>query len=153
MRQEFLDRLQALLKEKAFGGWRDGYVYGRLNQEFTLYPEELNKMASALGFKYGWNPSVEDILEEQWQKDESRWMQEKLAKAQRQLSHHQQKTDLASKIDETRKKAALYQEIEASGRSNREMTDIERALVGLILKMEASDQLWLLETIFNRLRL
>ncbi len=153
MRQEFLDRLQALLKERAFGGWRDGWVYGRLKQEFTLHPDELSTMTSALGFKRGWNSAVEDILEEQWQKDESRWMQQELAKAQRQSSHNQIKADLTSKIDTARKMAAVYQELEASGKLKREMTDIERALVGLILRMEDNDQLWLLEMIFNRLRL
>lgn len=153
MRQEFLDRLQALLKERSCGGWRDGWVYGRLKLEFTLYPDELNKIASALGFKYEWNSAVENILEGQWQKDESAWMQRELAKAEEELSRRQRKAHIANKIDTTHKIAALYQEPGASGEIRRETTDIETALTELILKMNADDQLWLLEVIFNRLRL
>ena len=78
MRQAFSNRLKILQKEKLAGSWRDGWVYGRLKQEFSLEPDELDALATALGFKYGWNHSVKDILERQWQKDEVRWRNREL---------------------------------------------------------------------------
>lgn len=69
MRQEFLDRLQAILREKAGGGWKDGWVYGRLKQEFALQQDELEEMARRLGFKMGWNAPLESLLEEQWERE------------------------------------------------------------------------------------
>ncbi|MGB7084664.1 MAG: hypothetical protein WBD47_03860, partial [Phormidesmis sp.] len=61
MRQEFSERLKVLLREKFSGSWKDGWVYGRLKQEFDLQSDELNALATALRFKYGWNSAVKDI--------------------------------------------------------------------------------------------
>jgi hypothetical protein len=145
MRQEFSDRLRLLLQDKFAGSWRDGWVYGRLKQEFNLQPEELNALATTLGFKYGWNRAVQDILENQWQEDEVRWMQQELTKVQKQVSLNRQKVSTSQKI------AALLQELEAlDNKPRRELTDIERALVALILKMQSDEQIWVLEMIFNR---
>ena len=146
MRQEFSERLRNLQKEKMFGSWKDGWVYGRLNQEFDLQLDELNAVATALGFKYGWNAAVKDILESQWQEEEVRWMQQELSKVQRKVSSNRQKEHLSQKI------AALLQELETTNRSARNLTDIERVLIALILKMRADEQLWILEEIFNRYR-
>ena len=126
------------------GSWRDGWIYGRLKQEFDLQPDELNAMASALGFKYGWNPMVKDILENQWQEDEVRWMQKEANKLQIQASLNQQKDALSQKI------ATLLQEVETVAKPKQELTDIERALIALIIKMTADEQLWVLEMIFDR---
>ena len=146
MRQEFFERLNYLQKEKMFGSWKDGWVYGRLNQEFELQLDELNAMSTALGFKYGWNAAVKDILENQWQEEEVRWMQQELGKVQRKVSSNRQKERISQKI------AALLQELETTNQSERKLTDIERVLIALILKMRADEQLWILEEIFNRYR-
>lgn len=145
MRQEFSERLKILLKEKFAGSWRDGWVYGRLKQELNLQLDELDALATALGFKYGWNHAVKDILENQWQEDEVRWMQQELNKVQKQVSLNRQKVNVSQKI------AALLQELETlDNKPKRELTDIERALIALILKMKVDEQLWVLEMIFNR---
>jgi hypothetical protein len=73
MQNVFESRLKTLIKEKFAGSWRDGWVYAQLKQEFALEAAELNAIAAALGFKYGWNAAVEQILEDQWEKDKSRW--------------------------------------------------------------------------------
>lgn len=74
MRQEFLDRLQQLLIEKTLGTWKDGWVYGRLREEFeTLGTDELEKMVRDLGFSLGWNPTLRVILERQWDEDRLTW--------------------------------------------------------------------------------
>ncbi len=144
MRQEFLNRLRVLLLERRSGSWKDGWVYGRLKQEFDLQPDELDAMATALGFKYKWNPGLKFVLEEQWQKEEPHWMAQELKKLERQVFLNQEKDDLSSKI------AALLQDLETSNGLREELTDVERALVSLILKMKQDEQIWLLESIFNR---
>lgn len=121
-------------------------MYGRLNQEFDLQLDELNAMTTALGFKYGWNSAVEEILESQWQEDEVRWMQQHLDKAKRQASLNQEKDDLSRKI------AELLQESETTHKPRKKLTRVERALIALILKMKVNEQLWVLEAIFNRYR-
>lgn len=145
MRQEFSDRLRILLSDKFAGSWKDGWVYGRLKQELKLQPDELDALATALGFKYGWNHVVKDILENQWQEDEVRWIQQELNKVQKQASLNRKKVNISQKI------AALLQDLEAlDNKPRRELTDIERALIALILKMQSDEQLWVLEMIFNR---
>jgi rhamnogalacturonyl hydrolase YesR len=55
------------------------------------------------------------------------------------------------KVSTSQKIAALLQELEAlDNKPRRELTDIERALVALILKMQSDEQIWVLEMIFNR---
>lgn len=152
MRQEVTNRMQTLLREKSASGWLDGWVYGRLKQEFALQPDELNAIASALGFKYGWNAAVEDVLEAQWQKEEKFWMEQELVKAEANLSHTQKKAEVASKIDLTRRMTSLLQALEASGEVRQEMTDLEKVLIRLMLRMKTDEQLWLLEKICNRPR-
>jgi hypothetical protein len=144
MRQEFLSRFQALLSEKRLGLWKDGWVYGRLKQEFDLQPDELDAMATGLGFKYKWNPMLKEILEQQWQKEEPRWMEQKLNQLQAEASAKRQTANISGKI------AALLEELEASEGLRQQLTDVERALISLILKMTEDEQIWLLEIIFNR---
>ena len=67
MRPEVLEQIKVLVREKHAGSRKDGWVYGKLKQAFDLQPDELDQLAAALGFKYGWNPTVKDILEKQWQ--------------------------------------------------------------------------------------
>jgi hypothetical protein len=144
MRQEFSDQLKILLKEKFAGSWRDGWVYGRLKQEFDLELDELNAIATALGFKYGWNSTVKDILENQWQEDEVRWMQQELNKVQKQVSLNRQKNNISQKT------AALLQELETTNKPRQELTEVEQALVALILRMKVDEQLLMLEMILDR---
>jgi hypothetical protein len=145
MRQEFSDRLKVLIHEKFAGSWKDGWVYGRLKQDLDLQPDELNVLAATLGFKYGWNHAVKDILENQWQEDEVTWMQRELNKVQKQVSLNRQKVSTSQKMD------ILIEELKAlENKPRQEFTDIEQALIALILKMKFDEQLWMLETIFNR---
>ncbi|MBE9065923.1 hypothetical protein IQ260_04585 [Leptolyngbya cf. ectocarpi LEGE 11479] len=144
MRQEFSDRLKILRKERVTGSWRDGWIYGRLKQEFDLQPDELNTMATVLGFKYGWNPMVKNILENQWQEDEVRWMQQEANKIQKQASLKRQKYTLSQKI------AVLLREVETVAKPRQELTDIERVLIAQIIKMEVDEQVWMLEMILDR---
>lgn len=74
MRENVAKRLKTLVKEKLAGSWRDGWVYAQLKQEFDLTAAELDEIVSVLGFKYGWNSTVEQLLEEQWNNDKSRWL-------------------------------------------------------------------------------
>lgn len=77
MRQAFLDSLQKRLEEQALNGWRDGWVYGRLKEEFnSLQLDELEKMADMLQFKRGWSLLVENILDNQWEQDKPQWRQQ-----------------------------------------------------------------------------
>ena len=73
MRQEVVDRLQVLRMEKLGTSWTDGWVYGRLAEEFSLHPDELDFLAAKLGFKYGWNPQLKAVLEDQWQQQGPIW--------------------------------------------------------------------------------
>jgi hypothetical protein len=146
MHPEFLDRLKQLRLERFSGSWSDGWIYGRLKQEFNLQPDELDAMASALGFKYGWNPTVKNLLKEQWQQDEVRWMQEKLVRIEQKVSLNRKKTDISQKI------AELAQELEASGKRRKELTDIEQALMALIFRMDTTEQMWVLRIIFDRFK-
>lgn len=150
MRQEFQERLQALLKEKVFGGWKDGWVYGRLKQEFALESDELNAIASSLGFKYGWNSTVEELLESQWQEAESIWINQKLTKTRKTLAHTEKKAIASHEIQITQKMNSLLEELEASNEINHKISDLEKTLTKLILNMKLDDQLWLLESICNR---
>ncbi len=96
MDQEFLNRLQMLLRERLSGAYKDGWVYGRLKQEFDLQPEQLDAIAKALKFKYGWNPDLQNILERQWQEDEVTWMQRELLRAK--IARDQENANTSRKI-------------------------------------------------------
>jgi hypothetical protein len=145
MRQIVLDRLKVVLSEKAVGGWRDGWVYGRLKQEFDLQPDELNAIAQVLGFKFGWNAALEKLLWQQWQLEESRWKQQELKTAKQQLSKHQQDANIAQEINMTK----IAKDLCDDGVFDRELTQIEKKLMKIILTMDAEEQLWLLDVIFE----
>lgn len=136
MRQEVKDRLLSLIKQRAVEGWKDGWIYGQLKQEFKLSVDELNSIASTLGFKYGWNPTVEEILEKQWQEEEKTWKQHQQIKEQEKRSRTL-----------PRKMHALKEELEASETT---ITDVEELLITMILKMDINEQLRLLETLCKR---
>lgn len=146
MRQEVSVKLQELLSERRKFGWKDGWIYGRLKKQFILTPDELNAIAKALGFKYGWNSTVENILEEQWRKEEIHWMNYEKRKLEEEVDRLQSKIDVEAKIKQ------LVYEYNKMKSLDREMTDIERGLVVLIMKMKPQDQLWLLEMIYNRFK-
>jgi hypothetical protein len=146
MNPDFLDDLRMLRSERFSGSWSDGWIYGRLKQKFNLQPDELNEMARALGFKYGWNPTVKKLLEEQWQQDEVRWMEQNLIRIEQKVSLNRKKTDVSQRI------AELVKELEASDNKRKELTDVEQALMALILRMDVAEQMWVLEMIFNRFK-
>ncbi|MGC9504411.1 AAA family ATPase [Baaleninema sp.] len=59
-----MKQLKQIRAESSF--YSDGWVYGRLKQKLgSLQADELNKLAEVLGFKYGWNPTVQELLEQQ----------------------------------------------------------------------------------------
>jgi hypothetical protein len=145
MRQIVLDRLKVIISEKVLGGWRDGWVYGRLKQEFELQPDELNAIAQVLGFKYGWNAALEKLLWQQWQLEESRWKQQELKTAKQQLSKRQQDANIAQEINMTK----IAKDLCEDGVFDRELTQIEKKLIKIILTMDAEEQLWLLDVIFE----
>jgi hypothetical protein len=145
MRQLFLDRLKAVLNEKTVGSWRDGWVYGRLKQEFELQPDELDAIAKILGFKYGWNAALEKLLWQQWQLEESRWQQQELKAAKQQLNKRQQDANIAQEINMTK----IAKDLCDDGIFDRELTAIEKKLMKIILTMNAEEQLWLLDVIFE----
>ncbi len=136
----FADRLLTILREQSAGSWKDGWVYGRLKQEFDLQSNELEAISTALKFKYGWNKSVEEILERQWQEEEPRWLSQKLAIIQKQADLSRRKKDV------TQKMTTLTQEIE----ENRKLTEVERILISLILKMNVEDQEQVMNAILDR---
>jgi stage V sporulation protein K len=62
MRPQFTQTLNALRSQFH----TDAYIYVSLLQTLgKLEPDELNVLASSLGFKYGWNDIVQKLLEEQ----------------------------------------------------------------------------------------
>lgn len=151
MRQEFINRLRVLRQERNAGSWRDGWIYGRLKQDFDLQPDELNEMTAALGFKHGWNSFVKDILENQWQKDEVRWELYKRDQAQSKISQKLKVLEISEEKDE------LLQELRNLGisrdASRTKLTEVERVLIGLILRMRVDEQSQVLSTILNRYRI
>lgn len=126
------------------GLWKDGWVYGRLKEEFDLQPDELNKLATVLGFKYGWNSSVENILEDQWKKEEIRWKEQELRSAKNRLAARQVRDKLVYDTMEKLKAIESLDYLEDN------WTDLEGLLIKLILKMKVSDQYRLLELILER---
>ncbi|MEA5572707.1 hypothetical protein [Calothrix sp. UHCC 0171] len=155
MRHEVMQKLKNLLKERKIFNYKDGYVYGCLNNEFELTSDELHSLAKVLGFKYGWNSTVEEILESQWQEESDRIKELKRAKEIRDLE--QKKNKLANEIKYLNDKVELDQTIQKLLMQYKymklvdsELTDVERGLIGLILKMNNQEQLQILEIIYKR---
>lgn len=69
MRQEIEKRFSNLLLQKLEFSLTYGWVYGQLKIEFSLGQDDLGELARRFGFKHGWNPVLEDLLEHQWSKD------------------------------------------------------------------------------------
>jgi hypothetical protein len=139
MRQEFLDRLQEILREKARGSWKDGWVYGRLKQEFILQHDELEEMARRLGFKMGWNPMLESLLEDQWQRENR--AEETLNRARRDEAKHK----LAA-VEVQNITSSLHSDV----RGGRDFSDVEMALFLLISRISAYEQKNLLGELSKR---
>jgi hypothetical protein len=139
MRQEFLERLQEILREKARGSWNDGWVYGRLKQEFTLQHDELEEMARRLGFKRGWNAGLESLLEDQWQREKR--AEETLDRVRRDEANHKL---LAIEVQNIT--SALHYNI----RAEKDFSDVEMALFLLISRIGAYEQNNLLNELSKR---
>ncbi|HEY9825600.1 MAG TPA: hypothetical protein V6D19_09140 [Stenomitos sp.] len=142
MRQEFLNRLQEILREKSRGSWKDGWVYGRLKQEFVLQQDELEEMARRLGFKRGWNTQLESLLEEQWQREK----------------HAEETLDRVRQDEANRRLAAIeIQKITHALHSDlnidKDFSDIEMALFLLISRMDVCEQQNLLIKLAKRHKL
>lgn len=119
MRETFQARLQSLCTQKRSGGWKDGWVYGRLTSEFgELQPDELNAIATALGYKYGFNPMVKGIWEEDWKSEKPLY------------SLLQNKPNSKS-----------------TRQPNQSLTDVERALVSTLFQLTPEQQLQLLNAL------
>jgi hypothetical protein len=131
VRHTVLERLKCLLRERAVDGWRDGWVYGRLKQEFELQPDELNAIADVLGFKYGWNAALEQLLWKQWQEEEGRWQERELATAKMQIAKRQRAASIAQDLNIAKVVADLQDELV----SHREVTTLEKKLIKIILSM------------------
>lgn len=69
MRQDVDQYLSVLIRQKLNLCLSEGWVYGQLQQEFTLEQDELEELARRLGFQKGWNLGLKDLLEYQWSKD------------------------------------------------------------------------------------
>jgi hypothetical protein len=139
MRQEFLKRLQEILIEKAGGGWKDGWVYGRLKQEFTLQQDELEEMARRLGFKRGWNAPLELLLEEQWVREKCAYEtlnRVRKEEAERNLS--------------AREVQHITDALRTHLRAERDIGDVEMALFLLIFRMSSDEQRNLLNELATR---
>lgn len=173
MRLDVTQKMKNLLQEKKMFGYKDGWVYGRLKQEFELTSDELDFLTQNLGFKYGWNSTVEEILEGQWQ-EESEKMQELEKAKERQLIEQTQmkmkleraremqsleiiKNELANQVTHLKIKENLEQKIQVLMLeyqnikfTNRNFTDIDRAIITLIMKMTPQEKLSLLEMLYNR---
>jgi hypothetical protein len=157
MRDEVMQKLESLLKERKIFNYKDGWIYGCLKNEFDLTSDELDSLANALGFKYGWNSTVEEILEGQWQEEADRIRELERAKEIRLIE--QKKKKLADELKYLKDKTELEQtihklliEYKQMKLVDTELTDVERGLITLIMKMSAQQQLWLLEMIYNRFR-
>lgn len=176
MHPNFSSRLNTLIVESMAGSYKVGWVYGRLKQEFDLQPDELNVMASALGFKRGWNPGLQNLLETQWQAEEDRWREREQQKCCKQLEQqkrqvqdrlNREKLQIQNQFEEEKlhlrnqiflqeerrvigKLQNYLQELQASEVSTRELTDIERVLITLILNMRVEEQAWALSMVLNR---
>jgi hypothetical protein len=142
MRQEFIERLQEILREKARGSWNDGWVYGRLKQEFTLQYDELEEMARRLGFKRGWNAGLESLLEDQWQREKR--AEEILDRAKRDENNRRL---LAMEVQNIT--SALHRNI----RVGKDFSDVEMALFLLISRIDACEQKNLLNELSKRYKL
>lgn len=145
MRHTVLERLKILLSERAVDGWRDGWVYGRLKQEFDLQPDELNAIAEVLGYKYGWNAALEQLLWKQWQEEEGRWQERQLAAAKHQLIQRQKAANIAQDL----KVAKAVADLQGDTVSDRALTSLETKLIKIILSMNVEEQLWILDTILE----
>jgi len=132
MDQKFTDRLQVLIDERRSRRFKDGWVYGRLKQEFDLQPEQLAIMATALGFKYGWNLVVQDLLEKQWQQDQPLWLELELIKAKNQAALNQRLNQQKAAIAHSRTELEFKTPIRAAI-NNELQKDLEQlnALIGL----------------------
>jgi hypothetical protein len=139
MRQEFLDRLQAILREKAGGGWKDGWVYGRLKQEFALQQDELEEMARRLGFKMGWNAPLESLLEEQWEREK------RAEKTLNRVRQDEVKRNLAAKEVQD-----ITNALHRNSQEKRDFSDVEMALFLLICNINTDEQRNLLGELAKR---
>lgn len=141
MRPEFLTRLTELIYQKMANSWKEGWVYGHLKQEFSLERDELEEMAHRLGFKHGWNPGLEDLLEHQWSKEKnSTQTLERIRKEEKQ----RQQTSAGI--------MSLFSTLDQLHISSNTCSDTEMALFMLISKLSSKQQESLLQELCLRFK-
>jgi hypothetical protein len=175
MRPEVFAKLEELAQQKKILGYRDGWVYGMLKREFELTSDELSSLVKVLGFKLGWNPTVEKILEEQWQLEAdyekevaqvksnikleleqikvSQQRERDLQERRRESNRIQDEAKYLSdvhKIETEAKVRGLLLEYQQNQVASRQFTEMEKGIIILMLRMNLNDQRWLLEMMYDR---
>jgi PP-loop superfamily ATP-utilizing enzyme len=164
MRPEVLDRLNTLNLQKISSGYKDGWLYGMLEREFDLSPDELSFLATKLGFKYGWNPTIASLLERQWETESVNVeiLEDLKAKENRAAELKARQRELTRLQDEaTHRNNALKLESEKRARTfllehpnlvvaDRPFTKMEKSIIWLTIQMSEDDQKWVLEQIYER---
>ena len=141
----------------------------------AITPDELSSLVKVLGFKLGWNSSVEKILEEQWQLESARLKELERVKIKNQREREQVKAsqqrekDLqerrresdrlkdeakylsnVDKIETETKVRGLLLEYQQNQVASRQFTEMEKGIIMLMLRMNPNDQRWLLEMMYDR---
>lgn len=118
MRPQFTQKLNALRGQFH----PDAYIYVRLLQTLgNLQADELNALAASLGFKYGWNDVVQQLLEEQ-AKQQGYWDTNPAQSDDPSLS----KSSLDDEIEQMKRKMNLPSELPST-----DATDVEDILADL----------------------
>ena len=164
MRPEVFASLEEFVQQKRLMGRSDSWVYGMLRQKFELTPDELSFLVKILGFKLGWNFSVEKILEEQWQLESDRLKELERVKVSQQrekdLQERRRESDRlkdeakylsdVDKIETETKVRGLLLEYKQNQVASRQFTEMEKGIIMLMLRMNPNDQRWLLEMMYDR---
>jgi hypothetical protein len=162
MREEFPARLNSLISEKHSGGWKGGWIWGRLQLEFEeLQPDELNAIAAALGYKYGYNQLAKTMWEEDWQATKPSWERMQREKALKQAENERLNALIHANERIEREKAllkqaenerlnALIRAKQSPSQPKQSLTEVERVLISIIFRMPPEQQLQLLDAFLDR---
>jgi hypothetical protein len=161
MREEFPARLNSLISEKHSGGWKGGWVWGRLQLEFEeLQPDELNAIAAALGYKYGYNQLAKRMWEEDWQATKPSWERVQHENALKQaenehinaLIHANERIERENALKQAEKERlnALIRAKQSLSQPKQSLTEVERVLISIIFRMSPEQQLQLLDAFLDR---
>ncbi|MBW4552530.1 MAG: hypothetical protein KME35_15685 [Aphanocapsa sp. GSE-SYN-MK-11-07L] len=138
MREQFPARLNSLISEKQSGGW----VWGRLQLEFgELQPDELNAIATALGYKYGYNSLAKRMWEDDWKATKSSWESIQREKALKKVENERLNALILAK-----------QSVQHNNQPKQSLTEVERVLISIIFRMPPEQQLQLLDAFLDRHR-